>query len=75
MARGYAANRLANATDAPWTGKTWVRQARGEYRISRREREEAAGEAAQQSNREVRRRSANAIKPAANSAVIRLGVN
>lgn len=22
MARGYAANRLANATDAPWTGKS-----------------------------------------------------
>lgn len=22
MARGYAANRLGNATDAPWTGKT-----------------------------------------------------
>lgn len=47
MARGYAANRLANATDAPWTAKTWVRQARGEYRISpilQRKREEAARE-------------------------------
>lgn len=22
VARGYAANRLGNATDAPWTGKT-----------------------------------------------------